>query len=144
MNKFKLELGDWSDDGHGKTKVFFFESNLTVEDLREIFFTNKEVYGDFLEKYCSDYQDSVMTLEEIEAIELIGIQVSDYIKKEALQEGSLFIDTNTMIDWFVQFMKLGNPSLILNAVDEGVPSFHFYGRDSKNRHISSFGYGLFD
>lgn len=146
MNKtvFKLEIGDWSDDGHGKTKTAIFEVNRTIEDLREMYFVNKEVYGDVLECYCSEYGESTITTEDIEEIEESGIKISDEMKEQAREKGETYVDADDMIDWFIQFMKLGNPSLELKQITQPqMPTFHFYGYDKKQRHIGFFGYGTF-
>lgn len=146
MNKtvFKLEMGDWSDDGHGKTKTAVFETNVSVEYLREMYFTNKEVYGDILEYYCSEYGEYTISTEDIEEIEESGIIISDKMKEDARENGEAYVDADDMIDWFIQFMKLGNPSLELNQITQPkMPTFHFYGYDEKQRHISFFGYGTF-
>lgn len=146
MNKtvFKLEMGDWSDDGHGKTKTAVFEANRSIEDLREMFFVNKEVYGDVLEFYCSEYGESTITTEDIEDIEEVGIKISDEMKEEARKNGEVSVYAEDMIEWFIQFMKLGNPSLELNQITQPqMPTFHFYGYDEKKRHINFFGYGTF-
>lgn len=146
MNKtvFKLQVGDWSNDGHSRTRTAVFETNRTVEELREMYFRNKEVYGDVLEHYCSEYAESLITKEDIEEIEKVGIIISDEMKEEAQQNGEASVYPEDIIEWFIQFMKLGNPSLELTLITEPkIPTFHFYGFDEKKRHIGFFGYGTF-
>lgn len=145
MNKFKLILGDWSEDGHSIKKTVLFNCNRTIEELREMYFENVSTYGNVMENYCSEYGQRKLFGEDLEDLKHMGIDLSENIKNQLKKEDFAYIEINDMIDWFVQFMKLGNPSLILEHAQENhVPSFHFYGYDSKQRHIGQFGYGLFD
>jgi len=63
MERFKLILGDWSDDGHGKTETFIVESNKPVDEAREAYFEAVKKTGiDFGEQVCRDYEDNTWTL----------------------------------------------------------------------------------
>lgn len=53
MNTFKLQLGDWSHDGHGYTGDYVFKTNKSIKELREIYFQTKEIHGDVLERLYS-------------------------------------------------------------------------------------------
>jgi len=37
MNKVKLTIGDWSQDGHNQYEEFVFESNKTVTEIRQAY-----------------------------------------------------------------------------------------------------------
>ena len=143
MKKFKLIIGDWSNDGHGITSTVVFNSNLTIEELRELYFNQCQKYGRILEKIVSEYEESFITKEQFDTLKNYGYDFYDGAEKELEDEGRFYIDEDVFIDIFIWFMKKDNPTLMLEITDDDVPTFHFYGYDSKSRHIGFFGYGLF-
>lgn len=143
MKKFKLILGDWSHDGHGITEVILFNTNLSIEELRELYFNQCSKYGKILENLCSEYEDCSINKEQFITIENYGFKFSEDIKQEIQDDEVAYIDSDLFVDIFIWFMKKDNPNLILDIIDDNVPSFHFYGFDDKKRHIQFFGYGLF-
>lgn len=145
MYKFKLELGDWSNDGHGKYETFVFESNKCVEELREIYFINCQKYGKLLETTCGDYNEYTIGSDASDEFKQIGINLDlDYDEEMLIEERIYYVNQDNFIDLFIQFMKLDSIDLQLELTKDPVPTFHFYGFDEKNRHIGCFGYGLFD
>ena len=58
-NTWKIPIGDWSDDGHGKCDWFTVKSNFTVEKAREAYFKAVEASGlDIAKEIAHDYEDS--------------------------------------------------------------------------------------
>lgn len=55
MYQFKMTIGDWSDDGHGRYEDFVVRSNVPVEQVREAYFRIKDVTGIDIESICSNY-----------------------------------------------------------------------------------------
>jgi len=45
MNTIRFVLGDWSDDGHGKTSDELISCNRTVEELKEAFLKGCDIIG---------------------------------------------------------------------------------------------------
>ena len=76
-------------------------------------------------------------------VENYGFKFSEDLKQELEDNKIAYIDSDLFVDIFIWFMKKDNPDLILEVVEDYVPSFHFYGFDDKKRHINFFGYGLF-
>lgn len=126
----QIEIGDWSGDGHGKCQTFTFKSNLPAEDVREAYFTAREMYPEICpETFCDEYEDSV---------------VPEKVRKRAKTLGFKFPrdpGPQDLAKFTAWFCMLGNPNLSLKLLK--VDRLAFYGVDKKNRHIGFIGYGMF-
>lgn len=143
MHRIKVQLGDWSNDGHGQTKDYIVESSVPLQQLREYYFQACEEHFD-ISKLCEDYGDSRMTDSDLELFEEAGIRIHPELKKEILEDGEAYIDTDQYMDLWVRFMENQDERISLRIVpEEEMPTFHFYGYDEKQRHIGGFGYGIF-
>lgn len=132
--KFKITLGDWSDDGHGKTQVFILETNaLTIEEVREAYFKAIEITKfDFSSKVCSKYEERYPKESVVERLKDIGIEIPPE-----------YWETDDLLTALIKFIQIGEPVLTFTIVKDAIPSFEFYGFDEKERHIGGIGYGLF-
>jgi hypothetical protein len=146
MFKFKLPIGDWSDDGHGKHEDYLIESNKPLEVIRELYFQACEKLGFTLDGHhaltpCGDYQDYYFKPETMEALLKFGLNISEEQKEGWVEDG---IETEEFCDLVLDFIKTQDPELQLTRIpNENFPMFQFYGFDHKQRHIGYFGYGLF-
>jgi hypothetical protein len=140
MYKFKLPIGDWSDDGHGKCDYYTVISNKSVEEVREIHFQIKEKTGFDIHKICNKYEKDTIDLEELEELEELGFKISEeHINRE---EDIVSIYSSNLADlWMFLLMKTDN-DLVLK-LEEPVPMLSFFGFDEKKRHIDFVGYGCF-
>lgn len=146
---FQFPVGDWSADGHEKCVYFTIESTHSLEDVRELYFQTREKFPSTLDcahdnkkAICSDYEETSCTLEDllglgltVEEIEKLDIE-KDWEDEDKFRPGS-----DDIANLFVLYMMKHNPGLILN-IKQDPNMLPFYGRDSKNRHIGHFGYGL--
>lgn len=150
MYKFELELGDWSDDGHGKTEDYLIHSNKPVEDVRESYFKAVGLTGiNFGGEVCSDYGDGELDLDLYEKFKELGYVFDEekwdieFNSKNICD--SIYVERSAFMDLALWFIKLGDSTLELKIIEKDpVDSFHFYGFDEKGRHIEFFGYGLFN
>ena len=144
--KFKLPIGDWSNDGHGKCDWYIVQSNKPLEEVREAYFKACKLSGiEFHEYLCSDYEDGCISLDQIEYFKEIGIDVLPLLDEEFDEEFKN--DTYVGVDGFVsilfKFIIKYTPDLELDTINDGLEMFPFYGFDHQNRHIGHLGYGLF-
>jgi|14BtaG_2_1085337.scaffolds.fasta_scaffold02973_4 hypothetical protein len=126
---FRIPIGDWSDDGHGKCDWFTIISNKPVEEVREIHFQSKEVFD--VERVCSDYEENTFHGSRPEWAE------------EFFDKGGYLIEgTEGLCQlWICTLMKT---DLTLSlSISRDMPMLPFYGRDKERRHIPHVGYGLF-
>lgn len=151
MYKFELPIGDWSGDGHGKTEVYYIESNQPVEQVRELYFQACDKIGFSLDgSYLqteltpnAGYQDYTFSKETLQALLDFGVKLDDndidYIIQQESTDG-----TELLCDIILKFIQTQDESLELKKLNrDEYPQFQFYGYDKKNRHIGYFGYGLF-
>jgi hypothetical protein len=156
--KFKIPIGDWSADGHGKHDDYLIESNFPVEKIRELYFQACDKIGFSLDgSYketeltpMSDYGDYSFKKETLDALLKFGVQiekdlVDSLYESYSEEDGDASIDIETLLDIVLAFIKTQDENLTLRVLPENdLPMFQFYGFDKKGRHIGYFGYGLFD
>jgi hypothetical protein len=134
MNEIVFELGDWSDDGHGKSDKYKLKTNKTVEELRELHFKFCEQYFEIGEM-CSEYQEYGLS-DEIKA-KLDSLNISYKLFEQ---------DTSTkqlLIIWLDCLKRVDN-TVEYYIIEDDTPTMHFYGFDANGRHLGVPGYGLFD
>lgn len=54
MYQFRLTIGDWSGDGHGKSEDFVISSNAPVEKVREAHYKIEDTTGVDIENIYSE------------------------------------------------------------------------------------------
>lgn len=139
MYKFRLPIGDWSDDGHGKCKYFTITSDKPVEEVREAHFKIEEKTGIDVESICSKYRDSSITVEELDELVKFGVDIEEF---DLPYKGMIGVSTEGMCHIWVTLLNYVDPKLNLK-VEEELPMLPFYGFDKKKRHIGFVGYGCF-
>lgn len=149
MNKFKLPIGDYSDDDHGKCIYYIIESNKSLEEVRELYFKSCELFGNNFSKYlCWDYGDNYLTEDHFEELSKFGIDFTKIfidindILDEFEAEENINLDIESYVEILLQFIKISDSDLELKIIEDKLPMFNFYGKDDKGRHIGQFGYGL--
>lgn len=57
--KFRLPIGDWSNDGHGRCEYFTVLSNKDVDKVREFYFKAMQIFDlrDIFAQYQENYID---------------------------------------------------------------------------------------
>lgn len=127
MKKIKIEIGDWSGDGHNISEVVELMSNRTIEELSILykkscqltglqFTTNGDESGrnrHWTEmgkwKVLQDYQQHKLTDFQIEEFSKYGIEVdSEDFKYETFKFTQLFL----------QFLKLSDPDFEWEIIEE--------------------------
>ena len=135
-NKLKFTLGDWSDDGHGKTRIFYVKSNKSVDEFREAHFKFADKYFD-IGSLCSEYGDYSIhdeeTMNKMKKLNLWNEEFHDYVSPEDL------------MDVWLNAINIIMPDFRFNVeVNDKWEDVHFYGYDEKKRHLNVPGYGLFE
>ena len=153
--KFKIPIGDWSDDGHGKYEDYFIESNKPLEEVRELYIQACDKIGFSLDGSYkqtkltpnAEYEDYKFSNETLDALLEFGVVIDDDDKYkdlvEYIREEESVDEAENFVHIVLQFIKTQDPALELSIIPDDVPMFQFYGYDTKNRHIGYFGYGLF-
>jgi len=154
MYQMYLVLGDWSDDGHGKSDKILVNVNWAVKNVQDAYkasckltgisFNNGEDYTGLKRpfqiannyKIAVEYEDSKLHENVLEVLEKFKCptELIEYYKEEAY-------DKNYIALWF-WFVSLSLPGLeyTIDEKGDGIPCINGYW--DKNLNVG-FGYGLY-
>jgi hypothetical protein len=143
-HKWNIDIGDWSNDGHGKCESKLIESNLTHEEAREAFFKAKEKLGkSYPEEICHEYEDHSVTADMLDELKGHGFEFEGCDEDGEGDERVVYPYTEGMLQLTLWFIKVGNPDFKYKIINPpSTPSLAFYGFDKQKRHISFIGYGV--
>jgi hypothetical protein len=132
--KFKLPIGDWSDDGHGICEYFIFYSNSPAKKLIESYIKACEIYK--IDSLCQDYQESRIIEEDVIRLKSLGFKITS--EPEPIHLAELVIDSIMQV----------NPEIKISiAPEEEIPLFcNWLGQKVMKKSGRVFnlpGYGLF-
>ena len=136
---FKMPIGDWSDDGHGRCEYFTIQSNKPINEVRDIHFKSKEILD--IEKICNEYEDSIIDDDTEEELMKLGFDVDEMYNKYGTFK---FPSPEVMANIWIFLLQKADSELELTIVDDVIPTITFYGFDEKGRHIRKVGYGIYD
>lgn len=110
----QLVLGDWSNDGHGKTDSVFIESNLTAQQIQDAYVAamNKLPALKCLNTLAEDYEDSELSNDHITALREAGYPIDKFVKE--YEEGygddcTPSVDKESYTDIYLFIVLVGNP-----------------------------------
>src|SRR5690606_8357236 len=140
---YKIELGDWSGDGHGISRVFRVEVNYDFEELQANYLKNTEKYGFGIDDLAQNFEDTELLLEWYEAITADGFK---FTGEYDFYEGKYYLFEDSLID--VAMFLLGNGLSGFNwsyVPDDATPLFggsHGKLKGRKGYSVDA-GYGLY-
>lgn len=140
--KFKLPVGDWSDDGHGKCDYYIVDSNKEPKDLIDAFNAMDEKYH--ITRVCSEYEEYNVNSGFYEQMKIFIEDIDSIFQKD--EEYITFKDgSESMAKLTLQLMMLEDETLKLEIVeDDSMPEFNNWFAQSQGKSLESIGYGLFD
>ena len=145
MNKFKLPIGDWSDDGHGKCEYFIVESNVKFEMIVNTYIDMDSKYK--ISEICAEYEQSGLTKDQVEMIKESGLKFEDYVGEEFDLEENNYIETDDIAQLVIDFIMLCDVRIKLKIGKEEMPMLNNWAGQEvtgKSGHVLSLpGYGLF-
>ena len=145
MNKFKLPIGDWSDDGHGKCEYFIVESNVKFEMIVNTYIDMDSKYK--ISEICAEYEQSKLTEDQVEMIKESGLKLEDYVGEEFDLEENNYIETDGLAQLVIDFIMLCDVRIKLKIGKEEMPMLNNWAGQEvtgKSGHVLSLpGYGLF-
>ena len=157
MNKYKLVIGDWSDDGHGKCEDFLFEVNKPLEEIQQAYRDSVVLTGtkfhhnqdgsiptDLEAKalaILTDYEEYRIPVEALDRLKTQGLELSfEYGLEDWEDDGDSGVNgpegVATLIMWFI---KLSLPGLEYKLIKDDVPSINGWWGNLNHQ----FGYGVF-
>ena len=145
LYKFKLPIGDWSEDGHGQWEEFLIHSAKPVEYVREVHYTIEEKSGIDIHKFCDDMGENHISKSDpvYQQLKDIGFDWEniDYWDDE------YWLSPQDMADVWVFLLNYADDTIHLERVNDPIPMLPFYGvqeSDGKQRHIEFVGYGCWN
>lgn len=125
MGRFKISIGDWSQDGHNQYDQFVFSSNYSVKEMQKAYknscqvtglqFDDNENYTDRAEnngyrspyQIWTEYEDCSISEEVAEILMLHGILPQDY----DFETDDKYSDPFEAAKLILDFIKLSLPDL---------------------------------
>lgn len=165
MYKMKLELGDTSNDGHGKTATILLKSNVDVSTIRKAYkdscyltdvqfninnkFTKTQYTLQNSEEYeiCTEYEDTYLNKEIFIKLQKFGLTEellnSFSIYRNSIDDERYSMGENNFFRLWIWFVKLSLPKdTIIDIIqDNDIPSINNSWPDKELN--EQFGYGLF-
>lgn len=139
LYRFHLDIGDWSDDGHGKKETFLIESNKPVRACREAYFAAQKRLVENLwpENIYATY-DNPLTPQapQIAATRAHGFDFAHYVGDDE------YLNAESLAHYTLWFITRGDPTIKAKIIP--LDTFAFYGSDKRGRHIGFIGYGCFE
>ena len=111
MYTFQYTVGDWSNDGHGQTDVFFLKSSETAQDLNAAFKAGVKVIGHDVTSMCDGYEDNTIPEEVAQAFIDVGVEFDEPY------EGEVWVGPENIMDMVIATIKAGNPNITLEIVN---------------------------
>lgn len=136
--RFRMPIGDWSDDGHGLCNWVLVASNKTVEEVREIHYQSKDRTGIDIEEICAEYGEDVVSEDIKDKLAALGFAGGTADNK------NLMMSPDDMAALWVFILEKTDATLKLQILlEDELPMLPFYGFDDQGRHIGGVGYGTF-
>lgn len=111
---FELVVGDWSDDGHGKTDKFLIYSNFSKEQILAAYKKGAMMLGvDVTRDVCHKYEDSYLENEQWKKFEAAGMTLHELFQDEEFEtdiDSKFCIYTDSFVRLWLFTVKLGDPS----------------------------------
>ncbi len=157
MYKYILNIGDWSDDGHGKNEKVILESSHTKAEIIQAYkdsckltwiqFNHNTDYTwlgwDWRESdkrsIAVDYADSTISKENILILKSHWIDVLEWLNEDYLNDNTFYIDgIENFVEILISFIKLSLPELEIKVIEDDIEWINWIW-DFRHQ----FGYGLF-
>lgn len=154
MNIVKLSIGDWSEDGHNQYEEFVYNSNKSVNEIRQAYKDSCKLTGlqfNHNENYSSRTEHSEYGSKRHICTEYQDDEISEFAKG-ILEEHHIVVNSNSLdVDTFtnllIEFIKLSLPDLILEEASfkrselKNIDAINGWWNKELN---VQFGYGLFE
>lgn len=152
MHLIQFPIGDFNQEGHGVFHNYMMLSNKTVEEIREIHFKSKKLFGFTPEDICNHYNEYKWYCER--HLDRLKEYDFDVYRDLEIPKGSTIVevdgddiiyikmDSTCMVLLWKKLLELTDNTLQLTLLTG--KRITFFGFDEKGRHINQVGYGLFE
>lgn len=121
---FTVTIGDWSDDGHGKTDTYLINSSLSKDDMEKAYKAGCEVIGfDMVDSLCEEYEQGSIEKEAVEAFASSGLDLlalaDKWDREEYAEHGGLSVrGRHLWVPMWIHICRLGASSLVAIATHD--------------------------
>lgn len=146
-------IGDWSNDGHGKSDIVPFVCTHDQEAIRKAYhdFVNKYKIGLHGESYAAvgddyvgilcEYEDCKISKEVYDILARSGIKMDSFIDDGDVDEYLFDGGPTEVAELFMEMVKTQIPGFNYNIPEEGIETINGFWQDGFNY---SFGYGVYN
>lgn len=128
MTTLEIVMGDWSNDGHGRTEKVVISTDFTREEVEKAFKAGVEKTGFDITTHCEDYEDGS-----------VPNALYDYFDKAGVEYGNIREDNeSTQGIGYDDFVKIW-----FKTCEIGNPDFKYTQVSHYENEIRIGGYGLF-
>jgi hypothetical protein len=146
MNTFDLNVGDWSNDGHGHNNAIPLQSNATKDEIMEAYLASCKKLGLALHKglpgttalFC-DYDESNLSADQLNTLIGFGFDSGLLDQPPYDEEEDVTCCVDDVVELFIFFVQLSDPDIELERAPE--ENFHLNGFWDKKYNFS-MGYGV--
>lgn len=119
---YELELGDWSDDGHGKTETVYVDvfTYGTGRDLASAYSQAKEIIGFGLEDIAEKYEMRCASLEQAQRLVECGFQTPYEWTGQEPGEAEFFMTPDIYVEILEFMLQINIPGLKLTRLKSRV------------------------
>lgn len=149
--RYKISIGDWSNDGHGKYEDFIIESNVDYKEIIAAYKKACEASGVSLHegkgtsKYtvlCSEYEQHAVPHDAFEKLATIGIKLMEFCDCDHTQPydeaGEYTGYPSGFVQLFLAMAKTQLPDFKYGLVDDDIITIN-----QTDGFREFMGYGLF-
>jgi hypothetical protein len=121
MFTYKIEIGDWSKDGHNASEVIIFESSHSQDDLLE---ANKKLKKKRIDikKICSEYEEDYIDAKLSNKFKKMGIDLDSFLDThEENDDGkSYYVTNDDIFELLMHLLKTQIPTLTWEKVGDKI------------------------
>ncbi len=130
MHTINIVVGDWSGDGHGKTKTYIFECSHSPKDVQVAYESGatREQHR-IINTIATHYDDNVLTENHIATLKELEYDFEMLECFGEFSDDAKYLNTDEYVDIYWHIVKRGNPEITYNEI--------------KGRNITIGGYGFF-
>jgi len=133
IHTIQITLGDWSDDGHGKTSDIFYKCNMTGTEVEGLYNAAVKLHGIDITSECDEYEDRELSEEYFKnARQIFGSYPEVQKLLDSIEYEDLNMDHDSFAELYMWTAKLMSADLVFEQT-----------RPDYDNIIRPGGYGLF-
>ncbi len=145
MHTYRVVIGDWSTDGHGRSDDYLVKTSHKQAECQQAYRDAVKASGVALDhqskakiQLCCDFEDSYISAEAIQKLTELGV-VWDFLESELNDDGGVSVGPDEMARLFMEMIRTQIPDFQYRFVKEPPALNGWWG----NLNVS-IGYGCYN